>query len=544
MDALLRTYVKTNGTYESQGLLRVSFNSLHDPAAGVAWLLDLSALAPSHSEFLRSIKDASWIPIADREPLYKRQLELAQQATEVSQGADREFAEEQLIREQLSYVEFLMKINALDRAHAQLDSISTERKQGRIEQIVPMQLRLAARLKSLDSIIEGFKRDPEQAPALNILQDTARMILAEGDKASARKLLEYVFVRQIAEHQLSAPTFLGLAEIRLDSGDLSGALELLRRMSLTVGGGFENLDSSAALLLKHDHPAEAAVFLVELVKAVPWNPEYRVRLAEAQFKAGKDIEASREVLAKIAASGDLPYATRVIAAKDLAGTHSSSDLKSGELNLLAAGAASAADVAHPFYYDARLLAAGKAAPAEKIQILRPALEDWPDRQPARVELFKAAVVAKQYLLAVGAVEPILVGGVLETQREPTPVGDEEDTAIESQDFNAQYSMNKLPQVERALLAANLGEAFEGIAMNDQALRYFRLAYKLEKSQDKKKLLQTRVTVLRDHLDRESRNESRRPLIHPALEQDRVVRPRLVAKAPPGNASAQVERRPR
>jgi hypothetical protein len=105
-------------------------------------------------------------------------------------------------------------------------------------------------------------------------------------------------------------------------------------------------------------------------------------------------------------------------------------------------------------------------------------------------------------------------------------------------------MNKLPQVERVLLAANLGEAFEGIAMNDQALRYFRLAYKLEKSQDKKKLLQTRVTVLRDHLDRESRNESRRPLIHPALEQDRVVRPRLVAKAPPGNASAQVERRPR
>ena len=81
-------------------------------------------------------------------------------------------------------------------------------------------------------------------------------------------------------------------------------------------------------------------------------------------------------------------------------------------------------------------------------------------------------------------------------------------------------------------------------MNDQALRYFRLAYKLEKSQDMKKHLQTKVTLLRDDLDRKARNESRRPLIHPALEQDRVVRPRLVAKAPPAKASAQIERRSR
>jgi cellulose synthase operon protein C len=543
MDSLLRTYVKTNGTYQSQELLRVSFNSLHDPAAGVAWLLDLAALAPSQSSFLTSITDSAWIAIADREPLYKRQLELAQQAAQTSQGNEREFAEDRLVREQLSYIEFLMKINALDRGQAQLDSISAEEKQKHNAQIVPVQLRLSARIKTLDSIVEGYKRDPEHPPALNIVQDTARVILSEGDKQSARKLLEYVFARQIDDHQLSAPTFLGLAEIRLDSGDLSGAMELLRRMSLTMGGGFENLDSSAALLLKHDHPAEAAEFLLQLVKAVPWNPEYRVRLAEAQIKAGKDLEASRDVLAKIAASGDVPYATRAIAAKDLAGTHSTIDLRSGELKLLAAGTASAADAAHPFYYDARLLAAEKAAPAERVQILRTVLEDWPDRQPARVKLFKAAVTTKRYLLAVGAVEPILVGGVLEAQRELTPIDDEEDTSAESQDFNAQYSMNELPQVERALLAANLGEAFEGVAMNDQALRYFRLAYRLERSQDKKKQLQAKVTRLREQLDRKSRNESRRPVIHPALEQDRVVRPRLIAKAP-GNAAAQPERRSR
>jgi hypothetical protein len=191
-----------------------------------------------------------------------------------------------------------------------------------------------------------------------------------------------------------------------------------------------------------------------------------------------------------------------------------------------------------------LLAVEKAVPNEKVQILRSVLEDWPERQPARVELFKAAVATRQYLLAVGAIEPILIGGVLEPRGEYTRNFDEDEPAVETQDVNAQYSMNNLPQVERALLAADLGEAFEGLNMNDQAFRYFRLAYKLETSQDKKKKLQAKVTRLRDEIDRTSRNDFRRPVVHPALEQDRVVRPRLLAKTAPATPAAQPERRSR
>jgi cellulose synthase operon protein C len=545
MDTLLKAYVKSNGTWQVQDLLRVSFESLHDSAAGVEWMLELSKLAPAQASFLGLIARSTWIPQMDREPVYRRLLELAQQELQGKQGLERDYATNRVVTEELEYTEYLIKLNALDRAQATLDSISADNKQMHLAEIVPVQLLIAAKTKTLDPILENYKRDAEHAPPLPTLQDAAKRIQESGDKQSARKILEYVFARQIDEHQLTAPTFLGLAEIRLDAEDNAGAMELLRRMCLTMGGGFENLDSSAALLMKHNRPTEALEFLQQLTRAVPWSPEFQVRMAEAQIKAGKDAEHARETLVKVASDGDVAYASRVMASKALVGSKVTADLHSGELKLLAAGAADAADVAHPFYYDARLLAAETASAGDKIQILRSSLEDWPERQPARVELLKASVDARQYLVGLGAVEPILQGMMLETRTEPSAMDDGEDSNAENQDWNAQYSLGSLPQNERALLAAKIGEAFDGDNRSEQALRYFRVAYKLEKSAEKKKALQARVTQLRAELNRKTANEARRPVIHPALEQDRVVRPRLLAKAPPSGAKpAQAEGRTR
>ena len=173
------------------------------------------------------------------------------------------------------------------------------------------------------------------APAPEILRTAARKLFEAGDKESARKILELVFAREIAEHQLVAANFLGLAEIRLASGDTAGALDLLHRLVIAVGNPFENLDPAAALLEKTGHNAEAIEFLDQLVKSSPWDPSYRLRLAKAKLAANNEAATAQTSLATIASASNTPYDLRLKAAAALAG-RPHSDLGSGELNLLAA----------------------------------------------------------------------------------------------------------------------------------------------------------------------------------------------------------------
>ena len=100
------------------------------------------------------------------------------------------------------------------------------------------------------------------------MRSAARQLFDSGDKQSARKVLEFVFAREIEDHKLDAANFLGLAEIRIAAGDTPGAVELLRRLVVVVGNPFENLDPAAALLEKTGHNAEAIEFLEQLVKVV------------------------------------------------------------------------------------------------------------------------------------------------------------------------------------------------------------------------------------------------------------------------------------
>ena len=169
---------------------------------------------------------------------------------------------------------------------------------------------------------------------------------------------------------------LGLADIRLEAGDLEGAMALLRRMTLIVGNPFETQDPAAALLMRTGHPAEAATFLDELVRAVPWNADYRVRLAQARIAAKQNVEAATKELVAVASAPDAPYESRLGAAKALTGTVP--DLGSRELNLMVEGhPASAVDANQPFFFAARLKAAANLPAAARVALLRAALEDNP-----------------------------------------------------------------------------------------------------------------------------------------------------------------------
>src|SRR5260370_26143558 len=92
---------------------------------------------------------------------------------------------------------------------------------------------------SLDGIMEGYRNDPEHMPPANVLRQTATELQQAGDKQSARKILEVVFAREIESHNLTAANMLGLADIRIQASDLSGAVAFLRRRTLVLGQPFD-----------------------------------------------------------------------------------------------------------------------------------------------------------------------------------------------------------------------------------------------------------------------------------------------------------------
>ncbi len=396
-------------------------------------------------------------------------------------------------------------------------------------QLFLIQLKTAAQTGGLDAFIDGYRADPDHAPSADVLRKTVTDLQQAGDKQSARKVLEFVFTREIDNRNLTAPNMLGLADIRLQAGDLEGALALLRRMTLVVGNPFEGQDPAAALLMRTGHPAEAATFLEEVVRAVPWNADYRVRLAQAHIAAKQNPDAAGKELVAVASAASVTYETRLSAAKALTGA--APQLGSKELNLMVEGqTAAASDANQPFFFAARLKAAEGQPASARISLLRAALEDKPGGEAARVPLLKAAIEAGDYYLAIAAMKPYLGNIDLDTTRDAgSNADDDQEQEPGTQDARAEDTVRafaKLPAKERAEINRDLGTAFERTNALAQALPYLQKAYRLEtdpavKSQINKEIQQIRLVQRRREL-----NRARQPEVHSELEQEHVVRPRL------------------
>ena len=71
-------------------------------------------------------------------------------------------------------------------------------------QLFQIQLKAAAQTNGLDTILDGYRAAPDRAPSAEILRKTATDLLQAGDKQSARKILEFVFTREIENRNLTA----------------------------------------------------------------------------------------------------------------------------------------------------------------------------------------------------------------------------------------------------------------------------------------------------------------------------------------------------
>ncbi|HET6177372.1 MAG TPA: hypothetical protein VFE61_10595 [Candidatus Sulfotelmatobacter sp.] len=541
-DAILRTYLRRNGNYRSNALLHSAFAAAGDPAAATTWILDLSSAAHDPTTILSDIVEASWIPLAQRAPIYQRILESKQTAATKLNTFEREYAQPNLNDWQVRWVQYLIRMKQFDAAASAIAALPKETQDALAATLVPLDLRIVAQLGTLDSKLAAYRTQPDSAPTPEILRNAARMLFEAGDKQSARKILELVFASEIAEHKLVATNFLGLAEIRLASGDTAGTLDLLHRLVVAVGNPFENLDPAAALLEKTGHNAEALEFLDQLVKSAPWNPSYRLRLAKAKLAANQDADTAQTQLATIAAAPSTTYDLRLKAAEALAG-RPHSDLGSGELNLLASPAAAITPAtADKFYfYDVRMKAAQIAADsATRTQLLSHCIIDFPRRDEARIPLFQAAAgQSNEY--ALGVLEPMFQSDFLNAT--PPEAGNEEEQIISSRDEDADEDTTdesnppvsaawKLDRARQAEIAQLIGDTMIRLNRLSDAVHYYDRARELEDSPAIRKIVLRKLSDARAALRIQNRNAARQPLLHEPLEQDRVVRPRLLARATP------------
>ena len=545
-DELVRAYLRRNGTYRSNALLHSVYLATEDPASATAWLLDAATAADDPAAVLGDVVEQSWIPLAERLPVYQRILAAKQDAVLKAEGSQKEGAQQALMSWQLRWIRHLVATKQYAMAGDAIATLSPETRTLEAASMVPLELRVAAQAGTLDSKIESYRTDPQTAPSSEVLRSAARQLSESGDKVSARKVLEFVFGREIDEHQLVAANFLGLAEIRIAAGDTPGAVQLLRRLVAVVGNPFENLDPAAELLEKTGHHAEAVEFLEALVKSAPWEASYRLRLAKAEVAANQGGESAQNALVAIASSPDVSYSVRTQATLAYSGTGRAVETGSAELNLLTNGKneidASAAD--RPFFYDARLRAAQAASDARvKIHLLENALADTPARDDARIPLFEAAAhTHSSDEFARGVIGPLLSRPFFSPA--PRRVSREEEINVEINDTDNDDELAQvnspfnLPTTQQAQAANTLGELMVRLNRLDEALRYLQAARRLEKAEGRRKEIGRAINEVSARLRRQQLNAARQPILHEALEQDRLVRPRLLARtaAPPKSPS--------
>jgi hypothetical protein len=446
IDKLLRTYIRRNGAFEIQGILEAAMIASGDATAGTTWIADLSRAAADPVQFLSAILDRPWVPEAQKNILYQQIVESATARVAQTFGEQQSNAETQLWTWEISWVEFLLARRENDRARQVLATIPAAARAFRSRDLITLEIRVAARTNTLAAQLAKY---PSPTPAVYLwdaLRDAANVLAEDGDAASSRRVMEFVYTNQMKAGNLDQANFLGLAEIKLAGDqDVPAAMALLRRMVLISGEPFTGLDPAAALLERTHHPAEAAEFLATLIKAEPWNQDAKRRLAEAQGVTPKTAN---------------PWDTLP------------TDASAREKALLAIVAA-----------DPRV-----ATP--------------------KLLLIHAAIEARHYSLAIAVARQVL------------PQFFHDDS--EFTEWVAKSFLPNLDIAERASLARGLADAQQRLGDLRAALLYEQIAQFIAPSDAARRS----VSALRSRIHVEMQNDGRRPMVNDALDQDRLVRPKV------------------
>ena len=164
--------------------------------------------------------------------------------------------------------------------------------------------------------------------------------------------------------------------------------------------------------------------------------------------------------------------------------------------------------------------------------------DFPRRDETRVPLFQAAVTAQSNEYALGVMEPLLQTQFL---RSAVPDrGDEQEQIINSDDDEDTSDQSsapatpaaKLSRAQQAMVAQMIGDTMTHLHRLADAVSYYQSARQLETAPAVRKTLYRKIADVKASLRIQQQNAARQPILHEPLEQDRVVRPQLIARVTP------------
>ena len=576
LEAILRPYFAKNGAYRSNELLRSVYTASATPADGAAFVLELAGAATDPGAVLADLRGAAWLPASAREAILERQLALARTAPPANAGSPEAAAEDSSApadRQSLerSLITLYLEGGKIAEAQKTLDALPA----GDRDAAVDLRVELAVRTGHLQQLLDGWHADADTAPTAEKLQLAISSLQTatpayKPDPAAIRPLIEFAFERKDREGSLQAIDYVSLAQSRLDTGNLATTVKLLQRLALAPAtaelsgsgmdvaasteaaasaGAYANVDRAAELLEHNLQPAAAVPFLRSLARLLPWEPAYRLRLAQALAASGNGAEAAT-IFRPLAADNTAPYALRVRAARALhdADATGVTGLGSAELAFLAMPAGEDA-ARQPYFAAARLAAAEMPSVTDdaRQRLLCEAVAIQPlapDADRARVRLIMLQAhsgdpaVTLALFRSLGGTLPS--GGAMAEAAPATDANlavDDAATTVEllQTDTGGKTEaasvlpavLNGLDDATRYDVAMQLSRAAEGVDEPGAALAFAEAAAGITGTGNKPHPeLPGRIRALRVAIQLAERNPLRRPVVGDTLAQPVRVRPRL------------------
>lgn len=512
IDPMIHAYLTRNGSYMADPLLEAGYHANGD---SISWLLGMVAGLNSERSLLYTLRyDTSWIAKDQQSDILARLVTLDRMAAQKDPATQTD----QLMTDESAWATALLDEGKSEQARVVIAQVPPDRRWS--ANWIGPEIRLAQADGALPQLVLQWKAAGSQAPD----PQSVRSIAATLSKPAKDIVMAWVYEQALAARDFSASNFLGLAAIHLDSGDVPGAMQLLERMVLISSDQYADMDSAAALLEARHHPAEALQFLRPLAQASPWNAAYKVRLAVAMLAVTPQSPQAIAMLQSVASDATAKYAQRVAAAEALKGGAQSGTFGgAAELALLAQpGCPTAQQASQPMFLAARLAAAACASSdAARAPLLREALALAPNNHHIRLLYIWAAFASGQDADALLAAAPLL---------QVSPYTGYTDYS---------YGYNGQPDNPTSLTPEQAGRLYllaaQALARqhdNSTALQEARQGLPLAAKSPQQAALQAEEKRLAALVERQSQNEARAPAIHPALDQDHVVRPRLIGEVTP------------
>ena len=527
---LLGDYYQRNNEYRLNELVEPAARASIASGEGTAWLVELGRSMNNPETILNALMRVPGLTDAQRISLQRDLVAALAKRAEASFGDNREYGAGLATGARLHLVSMLLNAGDVKGASAEWNQIPGatgartpwDGYQFRDE----VEIRLASKTGNLDSLLERYRVQPESAPLIESLRNTALALRRDGDENSARSLLDFLYDREIRNGHLEAANFLGLAEIKLQRNDTATAIALLNRMALVVEDGFEALLPAAELLGKYGKTAEAADFIQRRVKAVPWDSEAKVQLARTL--PTPSAERGRLLTAAVADT-QAAYKLRAEAAR-LAVPQPVAGVSGTELALLSSPTVTPDAAVKPYQVEARIEAARQVSnPEVKLRLWREALALAPADERVRLGALRAALALRRDSLAL-ALEETRVRAQLGFNAEVPFYG----RRGRYLPYRQPEAASVLPQAqltdqERAAIAESLAAAAERLDDLIMAQSHLRAAIGLRPPNQSDALVRHLNELIAEQ-DRRTKNAARQPAIKDVIEQDHVVRPRILRSA--------------